>query len=74
MLVFLVQEFAVPNYTGDRDAMAEAVAYKIAQNTDFSCVAYSKLLHEKHGSIGAVLATAKQQAEAFLEVLGKLPK
>jgi hypothetical protein len=62
---------ALPNYLNDLNAMHEAE--KVLDLTN-QC-RYSKLLHEisskPYEDLGAIFATARQRAEAFLHTVGK---
>lgn len=60
-----------PDYLNDLNAIAAAVKYKITENTDFSLLKYGDYMIKKHGTHGAITASAKQHCEAFLHTINK---
>lgn len=61
----------VPDYANDLNAIVAAVKYKIRENTDFSLLKYGDYMIKKHGTHGAITASAKQHCEAFLHTINK---
>lgn len=71
MLLPVMHEPDIPDYLNDLNAIADAVKYKIAENTDFSLLKYGDYMIKKHGTHGAITASAKQHCEAFLHTINK---
>lgn len=59
----------IPDYCGDLNAIHKAEEKLTNEQLDFYC----NILHKpNHGIYWAIHATARQRAEAFLRVIGKL--